>query len=302
MTVKGSRSLHFSVLALLVILLAPAIARADLSASQAKKLITKTAGMSLPSGSVHVQKPVMIEPDFAEAIVHLDLVFRLNRDPSGAWRVAEVRVGQDRWEQLALIARASGRQLPPSDCEKRNQFQQPVASDLSVRQARCLIAELFEIQLPSDWVRIKSIGGLGIPLASEPSATVMSLVRFGVRFRRDRSGWYTTSFKTGMHDWINIEGIESSLAAIKTEQARDEMKTVAAALTRFHQERGRFVVSDKHPVLIDHLSPKYLSHVIRLDPWGNSYGYAGETNHFTLRSAGPDGKLNTGDDVVLSGP
>ena len=287
---------------LLVILLAPAIARADLSSSQAKKLIIKTAGMSLPSGSVRVQKPVMIEPDYAEAIAEIDLVFRLSRDSAGSWRVAEVRVGQDRWEYLQLIARASGRELAPSDCEKRNQFQQPEASDLSVRQARCLIAALFDIQLPSDSVRIKSISGLGIPLASEPSATVVSLVRFGVRFRRDRSGWYTTSFKTGMHDWIRVEEIEKSLAALKSEQARDEMRTLASALAKFRQDRGTFVVSDKHPVLIDHLSPRYLGRVIRLDPWGNPYEYAGETDHFTLRSAGPDRKMGTRDDVVFSGP
>jgi len=287
---------------LLVILLAPVMARADLSSSQAKKLITKTAGMSLPSGSVRVQKPVMIEPDYAEAIAEIDLVFRLGRDSSGTWRVAEVRVGQDRWEYLQLIARAAGRELTPSDCEKRNQFQQPMASDLSVRQARCLIAALFEIQLPSDWVRIKSISGLGIPLASEPSATVVSLVRFGVRFRKDRSGWYTTSFKTGMHDWIRVEDIDRALAAVKAEQARDEMRTLASALAKFREERGTFVVSDKHPVLIDHLSPKYLGRVIRLDPWGNPYQYAGEPDRFTLRSAGPDRKMGTGDDVVISGP
>jgi hypothetical protein len=286
----------------MVLLLAPAIARADLSSSQAKKLIIKTAGMSLPSGSVRVQKPVMIEPEYAEAIAEIDLVFRLSRDSSGTWRVAEVRVGQDRWEHLQQIARASGRELAPSDCEKRNQFQQPVAGDLSVRQARCLIAALFEIQLPSDSVRIKSISGLGIPLASEPSATVVSLVRFGVRFRKDRSGWYTTSFKTGMHDWIRVEDIDKSLATLKAEQARDEMRTVASALVKFRQERGTFVVSDKHPVLIDHLSPRYLARVIRLDPWGNAYEYAGETDHFTLRSAGPDRKMGTGDDVVFSGP
>jgi hypothetical protein len=287
---------------LLVLLLAPAIARADLSSSQAKKLITKTAGMSLPSGSVRVQKPVMIEPEYAEAIAEIDLVFRLNRDSSGTWRVAEVRVGQERWEYLQLIARAAGRELAPSDCEKRNQFQQPVASDLSIRQARCLIAALFEIQLPSDWVRIKSISDLGIPLVSEPSATVVSLVRFAVRFRKDRSGWYTTSFKTGMHDWIRVEDIDKSLATLKAEQARDEMRTLASALAKFRQERGTFVVSDKHPVLIDHLSPRYLARVIRFDPWGNSYEYAGETDHFTLRSAGPDRKMGTGDDVVFSGP
>jgi len=287
---------------LLAILLAPGVARADLSSSQAKKLITKTAGMSLPSGSVRiVQKPVMMDQNQAEAIAEIDLVFRLSRDSSGAWRVAEVRTGQERWEQLELIARAAGGQVAPSDCQTKNEFQQPVASDLTVRQARCLLAALFEVELPNDAVRIKSISGLGIPLATEPSATVVSLVRFGVRFNHDGAGWRTSSFKTNSH-WIAVERIAASLAAAKTAQAREDMKTVAAALSKFREERGAFVVSDKHPVLIDHLSPKYLGRVIRLDPWGKAYQYVGDSSHFTLRSAGPDGKMDTGDDLVVSGP
>lgn len=286
----------------LVTLLTPVIARADLSASQARKLITKTAGMNLPSGSVRVQKPVMIDPNSAEATAEIDIVFRLSRHSSGGWRIAEVRTGQDRWEQLELIARAAGRHLPQSHCEKRNQFQQPVAGDLTVRESRCLVAALFGVELPSDGVRIKSTSGLGIPGASEPSATVVSLVRLGVRFTRDRSGWHTSSFKTEGNDWIGVEGIEGALAAAKANQARDEMKTLAAALAKFREERGAFVVSDKHPVLLDHLSPKYLGRVLRLDPWNNPYQYAGESNHFTLRSAGPDRKINTADDVVFSSP
>ncbi|HEX7297026.1 MAG TPA: type II secretion system protein GspG [Pyrinomonadaceae bacterium] len=290
------------ILILLATLLVPAVARADLSSSQARKLITKTAGMSLSSGSVRiVRKPVMMDQNLAEAVAEIDLVFRFSRDSSGAWRVAEVRTGQERWEPIDLIARGAGEQLPPSNCQTKNQFQQPVTSDLTVRQARCLLAALFEVELPNDAVRIKSISGLGIPLASEPSATVVSLIRFGVQFKRDPSGWRTTAFKTNSH-WVAVDGIEASLTAAKAEQARDDMKAVAAALSKFRQERGAFVVSDKHPVLIDHLSPKYLARVIRLDPWGKSYQYVGETNHFTLRSGGPDGKLGTGDDVVLSGP
>jgi hypothetical protein len=291
-----------AIFVLLAIVLAPAVARADLSSSQAKKLITKAAGMSLPSGSVRiVQKPVMTDQNQAEAIAEIDLVFRFSRDSSGAWRVAEVRTGQERWEQLELIARAAGGQVPPSDCQTNNKFQQPVVSDLTVRQARCLLAALFEVELPNDAVRIKSISGLGIPLATEPSATVVSLVRFGVRFNHDGAGWRTSSFKTNSQ-WISVEGIAASLAAAKAAQAREDMNTVAAALSKLREERGAFVVSDKHPVLIDHLSPKYLGRVIRLDPWGKAYEYVGESSHFTLRSAGPDGKMDTGDDLVVSRP
>ena len=69
------------ILILLATLLVPAVARADLSSSQARKLITKTAGMSLSSGSVRiVRKPVMMDQNLAEAVAEIDLVFRFNED------------------------------------------------------------------------------------------------------------------------------------------------------------------------------------------------------------------------------
>lgn len=280
----------------------PVTVRAQLSAKQARTLITKAGGMSLPSGAVHVQKPVMINANLAEATADVDLVFRLAQQPSGGWRVTEFRTGQDRWEELELIARAGGRELPAGNCDNKDQYQRSAASDLNIKQARCLVAELFAIDLPSDAVRIKSISGLGLPLASQSSALAETLVRFGVRFTREGKGWRAHEFKTGTRDWIDIDQIAASVAAVKGSRARDDLKTIASALDKFRQDRGAFVVSDKHPALIDHLSPRYLARVIRLDPWHNPYDYSGDRDRFTLRSAGPDGKVNTPDDIVLSVP
>jgi hypothetical protein len=55
-------------------------------------------------------------------------------------------------------------------------------------------------------------------------------------------------------------------------------------------------------VLIDHLSPHYLARVIRVDPWHRPYQYDGQQDRYSLRSFGPDGKPNTPDDIVVSGP
>ena len=297
-----SRSVSLLFLAGLFFMAFVSPAQAQLSAKQARALITKAGGMSLPSGSVHVQKPVMINPNLAEATADIELIFRLDQQPSSGWRISEVRTGQDRWEDLVVIADAGGRELPAGNCVNKDQFQRSVPGELSVKQARCLVAELFGVALPSDVVRIKSISGLGLPLASQPSALASTLVRFGIRFAKDGGRWRAQEFKTGTREWINIDGIVASLVAAKSSRAREDMKTIASALDRFRQDRGTFVVSDKHPALIDHLSPKYLGRVIRLDPWNNPYDYAGDRDHFTLRSAGPDGKLKTADDLVLSHP
>lgn len=77
---------------------------------------------------------------------------------------------------------------------------------------------------------------------------------------------------------------------------------IAKALGDYRRDRGYFVVADKESVLIDHLSPKYLIRVIRVDPWHRPYQYDGQQAHYSLRSLGPDGKPNTPDDIVVSGP
>jgi type II secretion system (T2SS) protein G len=52
--------------------------------------------------------------------------------------------------------------------------------------------------------------------------------------------------------------------------------------------------------LIDRLNPRYLARVIRIDPWRQPYEYEGTGTSFVLRSAGPDEKANTADDVTIS--
>lgn len=287
---------------LLLVFLVPAVVQANLSSKQARNLISKAGGMSLPSSSVKVEKPQMLNPSLAQAAADLELVFKLTRFSTGVWRITEFRTGSDRWEKLELIASAAGRELPSGDCDNKDLFQPRMVSDLTVKNARCLVAELFAVDLPSDAVRIKSLSGFVVPIASEPSALVVTRVRFDVRFARDRGKWHIQDFRTGSRDWVSVDSLVATVASAKSTQARDEMKLIAGALDKFRQDRGGFLVSDQHPTLIDHLSPKYLAQVIRVDPWQNGYQYEGTRDRFTLRSAGPDGKLNTADDIVLSSP
>jgi len=97
-----------------------------------------------------------------------------------------------------------------------------------------------------------------------------------------------------------VEVVPAAVDQVKRNVAAEELNTVAHALEVFRHDRGSFVISDKHSVLIDHLSPQYLVRIIRLDPWHNPYLYQGEREHFILRSAGPDGKPNTADDIVVT--
>ena len=257
-------------------------------------------GASLPSSAVRVNRVSAGAEGVAEATAEIQAVFRV-KQTDGRWRLREVRTGQDTWEQLDLIAQALGTEFPAGACDAPSEFARSAsATELNVKRARCLVAELLGVTLPSDQVRIRDISGFELPFGSEPSALIEASVQVDVRLARDSRGWKVSEFKSGKREWVRVDTLATALDDAKRAAAANDLNSIASALSDFQRERGSFVVSDKQSVLIDHLNPRYLKRVIRLDPWHRPYQYEGAQDHFSLRSVGADGKPRTGDDITVS--
>jgi hypothetical protein len=172
------------------------------------------------------------------------------------------------------------------------------ADDLSPNQARKLIANMAGIKLPSDAVRVREVSVTG------SSALVVAQVETAFRFVKDGDGkWRVAEIRTGDNRWEDVEQLVRAVNMEKAERARAELETLATALEAYRRERGFYVVAKgerSEGTLVDHLNPRYLARVIRVDPWHQPYLYEGERDSYTLRSAGADGKENTPDDVVLN--
>jgi hypothetical protein len=169
------------------------------------------------------------------------------------------------------------------------------ADDLSAREARRLIARMAGIELPPDAVRVRSVSSLG------SSAVVEAQIETAFRFARGDDGkWRVAEVRTGDNRWEDIEMIARAVNQEKAERARAEMETVATALEAFRRERGFYVEAANAVALLDQLNPLYLARIIRTDPWHRPYIYEGGRSQYVLRSAGLDGKANTGDDIVLA--
>lgn len=277
-------------------------ARADISRKNARKVIQTMLGWSLPGDAVRIQSIRSSGAESAEVSAEIQTVFRL-RLSEGHWELREIRTAPDRWEQLEVIARAVGAELPSGECDAPSEFAgSKSGTELTTKRARCLVASLFGIALPSDDVRIKEILPFVLSIGSESSALVEAFVRADFRLVRDAKVWRVAEFKSGNRDWVNVSGLAAAIDQVKRTAATEELSTIARALGDFRRERGSFVVSESESVLIDHLSPRYLTRVIRVDPWHRPYKYEGQPDHYSLRSLGPDGKPNTPDDVVVSGP
>ena len=290
--------LHLTI-SLLFLLVCVGSVRADISRSQARRIIARMAGFNLPDSAVNVTSVNSTAADAAEASADLQLVFRLVQNEDGIWSIAEIRTAQDLWEDVHLLAGVANFKVRTPECQTPTMTWRR-DMELDSRRVRCLVANLFSINLPSDEVRVKEFSPLSVPLGTETSALAVVYVRADFRLRRQAKSWQVTEFKSGNREWINVAGIQGAIDAAKRNQAENELRLIAAALQGYKQDRGRYVTTDKHLVLIDHLHPRFLIRVLRLDPWHHPYHYQGDSQRFALRSAGPDGIPDTADDITVS--
>src|SRR3982751_2667443 len=132
----------------------PAFGKDALSPKQARKLIAKTPGLALKEGVIRVQSVRSIDAATIQATAEIGTAFRLQKNDKGQWRVADVRIGQEQWESVAMVFSALKYEPANSACDQLETAEK-VDAALNNRKARCLLAELLNVQLPSDAVRIK---------------------------------------------------------------------------------------------------------------------------------------------------
>ncbi len=82
-------------------------AASKLDAKLARKLISRVAGIDLNKDAVKVQdKDISVLGASATAVAQIETAFRFARDERGEWRVAEIRTGNNKWEDVDLLVRA----------------------------------------------------------------------------------------------------------------------------------------------------------------------------------------------------
>lgn len=167
------------------------------------------------------------------------------------------------------------------------------ADELSASQARKLIANMAGAKLPTSAVRVREVSVTG------SSAVVVAQVETAFRFERGGDGkWRVAEIRTGDDRWEDVGAIERAVNAEKAARARAELESLATALEAYRRERGFYVVAADERALEDHLNPRYLARILRVDPWHKPYLYEGARDSYTLRSSGPDGKEDTADDII----
>lgn len=270
--------------------------KSPLSTGSARNIIRRLPGVDLPSMAVIIKNLSSPDKLTVEVLAQIETAFRFVKEQEH-WRVAEIRTGDNRWEETALILRALSVAETPAACAATNVAAEREETDPSVVEARCLIARLAGIELPSDAVRVRSVSSLA--LGNEPSAVVEARIEAEFRLRKGTDGkWRVAEIKTGSNTWADVELIAPGINEQKRARAQAELEALAAALEAFRRERGFYVEAKAESALVDQLNPRYLRRVVRVDPWRKPYQYEGTRDAYVLRSDGADGRPNTGDDIV----
>src|SRR5437763_3034409 len=81
----------------------------DLSPKEARKIIANMAGIKLPSSAVRV-RDVSVLGSSATVVAQVETAFRFVKGDDGKWRVAEIRTGDNRWEDVEMLTRAVNRE------------------------------------------------------------------------------------------------------------------------------------------------------------------------------------------------
>lgn len=81
------------------------LAAGDLTPKEARRLIARMAGVQLPSDAVRV-KEVSVMGNSATVVAQVETAFRFEKTGDGKWRIAEIRTGDRRWEDVDLLIKA----------------------------------------------------------------------------------------------------------------------------------------------------------------------------------------------------
>jgi hypothetical protein len=294
---------------------------------EARAVVAAAPGFKLKASAVKVKdvspagaSPVTVEAEVTAAFrlvwvederaVQDTGVFKKKR-----WRAVEFRTGDRSWEEFDFLATPLGAPRLEAARGALEELVTEYAARLGVKKDGGDVEVLSAGDgggtgkgkkkgekkkkdaepLTRGALTIKGLSAMG------SSAIAEVVVDATFRLSRDASGkWVVTEVVTGGESSGDLAAHLRSVNSEKAERARADLAALRDALEAFRAERGFYVVAEDSVVLLDHLSPRYIKSIIRLDPWHNPYRYNGTTAAYTLASDGPDGKSGTSDDVTVS--
>jgi hypothetical protein len=165
---------------------------------------------------------------------------------------------------------------------------------MNAHLARDLIMEI-----PRDNMEKSDIQVLTITQVSGSEAIAETKVHTAFRFEKIHGKWVVREIRLGHGQWEKVSNLGQALERVKIEETGEMLDRIAEATRKYRATNGALPSFNDYTGLSDQLSPTFLTPLIRLDSWRRPF-WAERTNPNTVvvRSAGPDGRYFTGDDLI----
>lgn len=138
---------------------------------------------------------------------------------------------------------------------------------------------------------------------SGSEAVVETGLRAAFRMERRDGEWTARELRLGQGQWEKIEDLARALDRVKSEETARTLDRVAEGIGLYRRAHGRLPAFDGYVALSDLLTPDYVTPLIRLDSWRRPLAaLITESGGILLRSAGPDGRFSTPDDIQKTVP
>ncbi len=141
-------------------------------------------------------------------------------------------------------------------------------------------------------VKVEEIRYLG----SHAVATVT--LKTAVKMIKEDDEWVIDEVRIGDRRWEKAEFIIAVLNEKRTARTRSDLNTLSSGISQYRNQHSKLPPAKDFEELTDALAPDYMGQVTRLDAWSNTFSYrAISPSEYDLRSAGPDGEIDTADDL-----
>ena len=164
--------------------------------------------------------------------------------------------------------------------------------------ARDLIMEIPEVTLQKNDLEV-----VDITQVSGSEVIAETTLKAGFRLEKHRGVWVVREVRLGHGQWEKVDNFVRALDEVKIAQTREMLGRIAEAIGKYRESNGALPVFKDYVNLSNALSPNYLTPLIRLDAWKRPL-QAERTgpDSIVIRSAGPDGKFGTMDDIICTFP
>lgn len=125
-------------------------------------------------------------------------------------------------------------------------------------------------------------------------------IETAVKLIRKNGNWTVEQVRIGDRKWEEVDTILAVFDKERTRKTCTDLEQIGLAIGRYREELGKLPHAATFRELMDVLAPKYLHPMKGLDGWFAPYLFRSiSTSEYDLRSSGPDGVVETPDDLIL---